>query len=49
MTADPWLDALRKKPAFTELMRQAESRHQDAVAAFDRLGGRKAFGAPMPA
>ena len=49
MTADPWLGGLRKKPAFTRLMRQAETRHQDAVAAFDRLGGRKAFGAPMPA
>jgi DNA-binding winged helix-turn-helix (wHTH) protein/tetratricopeptide (TPR) repeat protein len=41
MARDPWLDSLRKKPAFTRLLRRAETRHQDAVAAFERLGGSK--------
>jgi hypothetical protein len=42
---DPWLEAVRKKGAFTTLMRQAEARHRDALAAFARLGGHKVFGA----
>jgi hypothetical protein len=49
MAGDPWLDSLRKKPAFTKLLRRAEALHQEALAAFERLGGRKVFdGAPMP-
>jgi tetratricopeptide (TPR) repeat protein len=39
MTRDPWLDSLRKKPAFTKLVRRAETLHQKALAAFERLGG----------
>jgi hypothetical protein len=39
MARDPWLDPLRKKPAFTRLLRRAETRHQEALAAFERLGG----------
>jgi eukaryotic-like serine/threonine-protein kinase len=34
---DPWLDSLRKKPAFTKLLRQAESRHREAAAAFAQI------------
>lgn len=50
MAQDPWLDAARKKPAFTRLQRRAEALHHDALAAFDRLGGHKLFGAaPLPA
>jgi len=45
MAHDPWLNSLRKKPAFTRLMRRVEALHQEAVAAFDRLGGRQLFGA----
>ena len=45
MAHDPWLDSLRKKPAFTRLLRRVEALHQEAVAAFDRLGGRHLFGA----
>jgi DNA-binding winged helix-turn-helix (wHTH) protein/tetratricopeptide (TPR) repeat protein len=49
MAGDPWLDSLRKKPAFTKLLRRAEALHHEALAAFERLGGRKVFdGAPMP-
>ena len=50
MARDPWLDPLRKKPAFTKLLRRAEALHQEALAAFERLGGPKLFGAaPVPA
>ena len=44
MAKDPWLDSLRKKPAFTKLLRQAETQHQDAAAAFKRLDGDKLLG-----
>lgn len=39
MAHDPWLDPLRKKPAFTRLLRKAEAQHQSAVAEFARLDG----------
>jgi hypothetical protein len=39
MASDPWLDPLRKKPAFTKLLRQAEAQHREAAAAFAALGG----------
>jgi TolB-like protein len=45
LSSDPWLNSLRKKPAFTKLLRQAESQHQEAVDAFARLGGDKVLGA----
>ena len=44
MSHDPWLDRLRKKPAFTNLLRQAETRHREAVAAFTELQGEKLLG-----
>lgn len=49
MARDPWLDSLRKKPVFTKLLRRAEARHREAVAAFDRLGGNKVLGVPSTA
>jgi DNA-binding winged helix-turn-helix (wHTH) protein/tetratricopeptide (TPR) repeat protein len=44
MAADPWLDSLRKKPEFTKLLRQAETQHRDATAAFIKLSGEKVLG-----
>ena len=44
MDRDPWLDSLRKKPAFAKLLRRAEAGHQEALAAFERVGGRNVFG-----
>jgi tetratricopeptide (TPR) repeat protein len=41
MATDPWLDPLRKKPAFGKLLGLAEARHADALATFERLGGNK--------
>jgi hypothetical protein len=45
MARDPWLDSLRKKPAFTKLLRRAETQHGEAAAAFERLAGDTMFGA----
>ena len=44
MAKDPWLDALRKKVAFTKLLHQAETRHREAAAVFKRLRGEKVLG-----
>jgi tetratricopeptide (TPR) repeat protein len=43
MRRDPWLESLRKKPAFTKLQRRAEALHQEAADAFARLGGSQVF------
>ena len=39
MERDPWLDSLRKKPAFTKLLRSAEAEHWRALDAFERSNG----------
>jgi DNA-binding winged helix-turn-helix (wHTH) protein/tetratricopeptide (TPR) repeat protein len=44
MADDEWLQSLRKKPAFTRLLRQAEAQHRDALEAFSRRGGDRALG-----
>jgi DNA-binding winged helix-turn-helix (wHTH) protein len=44
MAADPWLEGLRKKPAFVKLLKQAEGRHAEAKAKFETLGGREILG-----
>jgi DNA-binding winged helix-turn-helix (wHTH) protein/tetratricopeptide (TPR) repeat protein len=44
MARDPWLAPLRKKPAFTKLLREAESQHRDAAASFKALQGEKVLG-----
>jgi len=44
MARDPWLDSLRKKPAFTRLLRRAQVQHQAAQEAFTRSGGDKVLG-----
>lgn len=41
MARDPWLDSLRKKPAFTKLLKRTEVLHQEALVAFERIGGSK--------
>ena len=48
MAGDPWLDSLRDKPAFTELMHQAETRHREAAGAFTELRGDRALGVALP-
>lgn len=44
MAKDPWLDSLRKKPAFTRLLRQAEVEHHEAAKDFARLRGHATLG-----
>jgi hypothetical protein len=48
MARDPWLDPLRKKPAFTKLLRQAGTRHREAVAAFAQVQGDVPLGSVVP-
>jgi TolB-like protein len=43
MTSDPWLAPVRTKPAFTKLLRQAETQHREASALFARAGGEQAL------
>ncbi len=48
MADDPWLGPLREKPAFTKLLRQVETQHRAATAAFSQLRGEKALGIALP-
>ena len=41
MVQDPWLDGLRNKPAFAELLHQVETQHRMAAMAFAELNGEK--------
>src|SRR5215831_11560817 len=47
MARDPWLDPLRKKPAFVKLLKQAEHQHERARAAFEKLGGDRLLSAAV--
>jgi len=47
MARDPWLETLRKKPGFAGLLRRAQAQHDDARAAFERLGGAQILGATV--
>ena len=44
---DPWLDSLRRKPAFTRLLRRAETLHHEALTTFEQRGGHRVFGAAV--
>jgi hypothetical protein len=44
VASDPWLDSLRKRPAFTKLLRRAEAEHERALAEFEHAGGVMALG-----
>jgi hypothetical protein len=40
MATDPWLDSLRGHTKFKEILRQAQTRHEEARDAFNTEGGR---------
>jgi hypothetical protein len=44
MASDPWLDTLRDDPAFTKILRHAEERHREALAAFLQADGDRLLG-----
>ena len=44
MLNDPWLEPIRKKPRFAELLKRAEENHQAAKREFDRLAGDRILG-----
>ena len=44
MVRDPWLDGLRARPEFTNLLRKAHQLHQEASAVFLAAGGNSLLG-----
>ncbi len=44
--ADPWLDPLRQRPKFAQLLAQVEQSHRAAAAEFARLAGNRILGIP---
>ena len=49
LAGDPWLNTLRKKAAFTKLLNQTQTQHQQAVTTFAQLCGDRVLGTPpMP-
>jgi len=41
---DSWLDPLRSNPRFIAILKQIESRHQEARRIFSEAGGREILG-----
>jgi hypothetical protein len=44
LARDPWLDSVRSDSAFMKILRRAESRHREALAAFLDAGGDRLLG-----
>ena len=44
LARDPWFDTLRGDPVFTTVLRQAEARHREALAAFRQADGDRLLG-----
>ena len=47
-TRDPWIDPVRTLPAFTDIVRRAESRHRRAIISFLSAEGDRVLGVPYP-
>ena len=48
LARDPWLDPLRGESKFAAILRRAESRYRDAVAAFVKAGGDRVLSVGRP-
>jgi eukaryotic-like serine/threonine-protein kinase len=48
LARDPWLDAVRPLPAFTDIVRRAEARHRRAIISFLSAEGDRVLGVPYP-
>ena len=48
LTRDPWLDAVRALPAFTDIVSRAETRHRRAIISFLSAEGDRVLGVPYP-
>lgn len=48
LTRDPWLDPLRARSEFTEIVRRAETRHRQAVISFLNAEGDRVLGVAHP-
>ena len=48
LARDPWLDPLRGESKFAEILRRAENRYRDAVAAFVKAGGDRVLSVGRP-
>ena len=44
MATDPWLESIRKEPAFTTLLCRTEAQHRQAETALTTLGGQQWLG-----
>ena len=44
MARDPWLDSIRDRPQFAKLLRDARTKHREALAAFDSAKGHVTLG-----
>ena len=44
MARDPWLDSIRDLPEFAKLLREARTKHREAMAAFDSVKGHVTLG-----
>jgi hypothetical protein len=45
LSRDPWLDPLRTRPEFVRAVREAETGHERAAAAYLAAGGERILGA----
>jgi DNA-binding winged helix-turn-helix (wHTH) protein len=44
MARDPWLNSIRDLPEFAKLLREARTKHREALAAFERVNGHVTLG-----
>jgi len=48
LAGDSWLDAIRKRAAFTKILKEAETQHRQAATLFSKLEGERMLGLGAP-